>query len=286
MFALMVESLEGEPVAVRIEDGEGRVMDREIVVERGASSSREILSGLGIRPWRPPVPPVLGKLVEGGAAEQAGLASGDRIVVADGTPVEDWSEWVVFVQDRPEQPIGVVIERDGVRMHLELTPKRVEVGGQAIGRIGAYVQMPDDSFDGYRAELRYPLGEALIQAVAKTWDVSVLTLRMLGYMLVGHASVDNLSGPISIAQYAGKSVSVGFTYFLKFLAVVSISLGVLNLLPIPLLDGGHLFYFVVEALKGSPLSEQAQMLGQRIGLAILLGLMGLAFYLDIGRLLG
>jgi len=141
-------------------------------------------------------------------------------------------------------------------------------------------------YDEYRTEFRLGPVDALGASVYKTWDMSAFMLRMLGRMLVGKTSVENLSGPISIAQTAGKTASYGIVYFLKFLALVSISLGVLNLLPVPVLDGGHLFYFLVEALKGGPLSEEFQLQGQRVGMAIILALMMLAFYVDISRLLG
>ena len=155
-----------------------------------------------------------------------------------------------------------------------------------MGRIGAGVEVPEGLFDRYRAEVRYGPGEALIQAWEKTWDLSATMLRVMGRMLTGRASIENLSGPITIAQTAGQAANVGFTYFVKFLAVVSISLGVLNLFPIPVLDGGHLLFFLIEAVKGSPLSERAMEQGQRIGIAFLVGLMSLAFYVDLQRLLG
>jgi regulator of sigma E protease len=146
--------------------------------------------------------------------------------------------------------------------------------------------VPDDIYDDYRTVIRYGPVEAIGVSVSKTWDMSIFLVKMVGRMITGEASVKNLSGPISIAQTAGKSASYGFAYFVKFLALVSISLGVLNLLPIPVLDGGHLFFFLIEAIKGSPLSEQAQLQGQKIGMILLLALMALAFYVDIARLLG
>jgi regulator of sigma E protease len=177
------------------------------------------------------------------------------------------------------------VERGSEEIDLVLTPLRAEGPDGPIGRIGAAVQVSDELFDDYRTEVRLGPVEAAGAAVAKTFDMSVLMLRVIGRMLIGEASVDNLSGPISIADAAGKTASYGIDYFIKFLAVVSISLGVLNLLPIPILDGGHLLYFAIEAVKGSPLSEKAQMQGQRIGLAVLAALMTLAFYVDISRLL-
>jgi membrane-associated protease RseP (regulator of RpoE activity) len=141
-------------------------------------------------------------------------------------------------------------------------------------------------YDEYRVEVKLGPVDALTSSLRKTWDFSVLTLEVMGKMLTGQVSVDNLSGPISIADSAGKSASVGLTYFVKFLAVVSISLGILNLLPVPILDGGHLLFFLIEAVRGSPLSEEAQMQAQKVGMMLLLALMTLAFYVDINRLLG
>ncbi|MBA1332660.1 peptidase, partial [Candidatus Endoriftia persephone str. Guaymas] len=167
-----------------------------------------------------------------------------------------------------------------------LTPAKIESEGKPIGRIGASVQVPEGLMDEFQVEVSYPPVEALGKALQKSWDLSSLMLKMLGKMLIGEVSVKNLSGPISIAESAGKSASYGLVYFLKFLAVVSISLGVLNLLPVPVLDGGHLLFFLLEAVKGRPLSERFVEQGQKIGMLLLLALMGLAFYVDINRLLG
>ena len=167
-----------------------------------------------------------------------------------------------------------------------MTPARARVGDRQIGRIGAAVFQPDDFFESYFALESFGPWPALQKAALKTWGMSLLTLRVLAKMLTGKASVKNLSGPISIAQYAGQSAGIGLVAFLSFMAIVSVSLGVPNLLPIPLLDGGHLLYYLVEFVTGKPLSEQAQVIGQQVGLALLLTLMGIAFYNDIVRLLG
>jgi regulator of sigma E protease len=224
--------------------------------------------------------------VDGDPAQRAGLRPGDRLLNADGQRLESWRDWVEYVRERPGQLIRLQIERDGATLDLDLTPKSIELGEETVGRIGAGVQVPEGLQEQYRRVLRLGPLDAMNASLSKTWDLSVLMLKVLGRMLTGQASVENLSGPISIAETAGKSASYGFTHFMKFLAVVSISLGVLNLLPIPVLDGGHLMFFLVEAVKGSPLSEQAMLQGQRIGLALLLALMTLAFYVDINRLLG
>ena len=245
-----------------------------------------LMSSLGILPEKPVIPAIIGKVIKGGAAERAALQVGDKILAVDGVKVTDWLEWVDVIRQSPEQRLLIKLQRDGAVLTMELTPAAEMVDGKRIGRIGAIV---DTSFQQDRSRVAiesYSLLPALVKASDKTLDMSMMTLRILGKMLVGEASVKNLSGPISIAQYAGHSAELGVVAFLSFLAIVSISLGVLNLLPIPLLDGGHLLYYLVELVKGSPVSESVQVIGQQLGLAILLGLMGLAFYNDILRLAG
>ena len=245
-----------------------------------------LMTTLGMLPEKPVIPAIIGEVIKGGAAERAALKAGDKILEVDGVKVNDWLQWVEIIRKNPKQQLSIKLERNGTVLSGELTPAAEMVEGERIGRIGAIV---DTSFqnDHSRTALEsYSLLPALVKATGKTFDMSVMTLRILAKMLVGKASVKNLSGPISIAQYAGHSAELGLVAFLSFLAIVSISLGVLNLLPIPLLDGGHLLYYLVELIKGSPVSETVQVIGQQLGLAILLGLMGLAFYNDILRLAG
>jgi regulator of sigma E protease len=253
----------------------------------------QLYKSLGLVPWSPPLPPVVGTVLENSVAERAGLRHGDLIVSADGEDMKDWTQWVEHVRKRPGVAMQVVIERNGVRTPLQITPEAVdsEAGSEAgsekgrIGKIGVAVDVPEELRKSLQVEYRLAPLPALAAALERTYFYSKTTLKMMGYMLMGKASVENLSGPISIAQYAGQSASMGLVHFLKFLALISISLGVLNLLPIPVLDGGHLLFYGIEALKGSPVSEQAQAWFQQIGIAILVSLMGLAFILDIGRLL-
>jgi len=287
VYALVAAALTDDGARVDVTSADGDQEQRALPVEplRRMADERDLLGSLGLQPERPSLPAVLGEVVPGEAADRAGLRTGDRLIRVDGEEIPDWAWWVDYVQARPQQSLRLYYERAGEILQVDVVPARQERNGIAVGRIGAAVQMDEGSFDRYRAEVRYGPVKALGAAVKKTWDLSTLTLKVVWKMLVGEASVNNLSGPISIAQTAGKSASVGFTHFLKFLALVSVSLGVLNLLPVPVLDGGHLAYFLVEWVKGGPLSETAQLIGQRIGVAILIGLMALVLYLDLARLL-
>lgn len=243
-----------------------------------------LFPGLGLRPWSPMLPPVIGDLMPGGSAEESGLLVGDRILSADEFLIVDWMSWVKFVQEHPLQTIEVVLDRGGNEQKLDLAIGEYEQeDGSLIGRIGAGPLVPEGFFDQYRAEQRYTPLAAFPVAVDRTWAMSTLTVRMVASMISGDVSVKNISGPINIAQYAGYAASIGFTSFLNFLAVVSLSLGILNLLPIPVLDGGQIVYQLAEAIKGRPLSERAQLVGQQIGIVFLVLIMSLAFYNDLAR---
>lgn len=288
ILALLDSSLDNDALKVRVlEDGVSgkvRVLDfstPDLILER-----KNLLENLGINMMRPKIPAVIGEVTPGGAADRAGLEGGDLLLTADGEAIVDWEGWVHTVRASPETNLLVELERDGRIISTDLRPARLESNGAVIGRIGATVEYPEALFDQFNAVERYSFFAALNAALVKTWDMSLLTLRMLGKMVVGQVSVDNLSGPISIAQYAGSTAGVGFVAFAGFLALISISLGVLNLLPIPMLDGGHLFYYLIEWIKGSPVSEETQVVGQRIGIALLAVVMIVAFYNDIDRLIG
>jgi regulator of sigma E protease len=253
----------------------------------------DILQPLGFRFFRPPLPPVIGKVTPGGVAETAGLREGDRIVAIDGEQIENWTSVVTIIRDATGRELALDVARGGERMVIRLVPAEAEDRGRRIGRIGVAVKEVDFDDPGKPlwdkaalfAVVRYGPFESLHKAVEQTWETSVFSLRMMGRMITGDVSWKNLSGPVTIADYAGQSARLGLSHYVRFLALISISLGVLNLLPIPLLDGGHLMYYIVEIIKGGPVSERVMEIGQQIGLALLVMLMAFAFYNDINRLI-
>jgi len=285
LAAVVETAVEEEPIQVEVKgaDGTARVLVLTIPQEV-AQEPEQLYQKLGFRPYEPALPPVIDRVEPGSAAAAAQLKPGDLIVSADGTAIKTWKEWVEFVRTHPDVAIRTVVEREGARRDLDIKPKGVDSAEGRVGRIGAAVRMPEDMEQSMRAEYRLGLFPALGAAIDKTYGYAALTLKMIGRMVIGKAKVDNLSGPISIAQYAGQSASIGFGQFLKFLAIVSISLGVLNLLPIPVLDGGHLLFYLIEGVKGSPVSDRTLAYCQQVGMFILLCLMVLAFFLDIERL--
>jgi regulator of sigma E protease len=244
-----------------------------------------LFSGLGFQPG-PVMPAVIAELTPGMAAEQAGLKVGDLVIEANDAKIAGWEELVDFVRKHPGETIDLTVERDGERLSVPVTVGQVDDNGQTVGRIGASrpVEFAPEVVEKLVAEQRYGVLESLPRSIEKTWEVSALTVRMLVRMVVGDVSVKNISGPITIATYAGDSAQAGLSAFLSFLAVVSISLGILNLLPIPLLDGGQIVYQVAEWLKGSPLSERALVLGHQVGVLFLIVLMSFVFYNDLSRI--
>ena len=246
----------------------------------------KLLNKLGLNIVKLKLPPIIGEIEKNGPAQASGLLQNDRIIAVNSNLVDSWQEWVEIIQENPDKSLNVELLRDEALINIELRPKNYELKGKNIGRIGARPAVNDDLYSSYFALEQYSLHLAILRAFDKTWEMSVLTLKVLAKMISGDASVKNLSGPISIAKYAGQSASIGATALLTFLAIVSISLGVLNLLPIPLLDGGHLVYYVIEFFTGKPVSDSVQMTGQQIGIVLLFGLMGLALYNDFVRLLG
>ena len=227
--------------------------------------------------------PVMGEVQASGPAARAGLRAGDRVLAVDGQALNDAQalrELIrASVQGDAARPMRWTVDRDGRQVELDVLPRVHDDNGKRIGRVDAYIGRPVEMVTVQRG-----VWEGLQLGVERTWELSVLTLKMLGRMLIGEASLRNLSGPLTIADYAGQSVQQGMGYYLGFLALVSVSLGVLNLLPIPLLDGGHLLYYLTEIVLGRPLSDRAFEVGQRIGMALLAVLMTLALVNDVSRL--
>lgn len=285
-WRVLQAALQREPLALEVINARDQIstLTLDLSSYPAAEVESDVLERIGLRLYRPSLAPVLGQVVAGSAAARAGLEPGDRVTHVDDRPVATWEDLVREVRRRPEQTARLHIERGELSMTLPVTPEAVAVNGERIGRIGAAPAIPADHAERIFVHVRHGPLDSVARAAAKTWDISVFSLRMLGRMLLGQVSWKNLSGPVTIADFAGQSAQLGWIPYLTFLALISISLGVLNLLPIPPLDGGHLMFYVVEILKGSPASERAIEFGQRVGIALLLVLMAFAFYNDLTRL--
>lgn len=271
-------------VAIEVEGEDGFERTATLIV--GADRARltepgMLFESLGFRPWQPPAD--IGSVDETGAAHAAGIEPGDRITRIDGEQIVTFGDLQRVVAARPDEQVTIEFLRDGVERSASVTLGSREVDGRTSGLLGVGVVNPGDDYWYTR---QYGLLTAVSEAVAQTWASTAFTVNMLGRMITGDVSIKNISGPINIAQYAGESAGAGLDSFLRFLAIVSISLGVLNLLPIPVLDGGQIVFQTVELVKGSPLSDRAQIMGQQVGILALLLLMSFAFYNDIARLLG
>ena len=291
--SITVASLDGPRIPLTVREPDGR--ERDLILDMGTVvvddlTQGHIFSALGFQPLRPRFTPILGVVESGGPADKAGLRPGDIVLSANSEPIPDWGAWVKYVRANPGSALQMRLERGDEIVELTLTPATVTDGGLVYGRIGAGVAPLEEELERYdtkvRTKVRYGVFASVPKAFARTLETTTLTLRFLWKMVRGEMSLKNLSGPITIAQYAGDTAKVGLSNFMKFLAIVSISLGILNLLPIPVLDGGHLMYYFIELFKGRPVSEEVQFFGQRLGIAMLFGLMGLAFYNDLTRVIG
>lgn len=282
---LIERALFGEPVELQVRKADGTQQRRELDLRGVRVDPQFLFDDLGLNQYQPPAPAVLGRIVAGSAAEVAGLRTGDRVLSIDGRPITTFQELYDWVRAHPGAAPTLQVRRG--EQTLAVTPiiQSEQQGDRTIGRLGAGVDVPQGVWDNLVTEHRLSVWAAAPAAVAQTGRMSALTLKMLYRMVLGDVSVKNVTGPIQIAQFAGYTASIGLISFLSFIAIMSVSLAVLNLLPVPVLDGGHLLYFVVELVKGSPLSERAQVLGQQVGLTLLVALMGLAFYNDILRLI-
>jgi regulator of sigma E protease len=261
-----------------------RVDDPE--VRRALTEPSAMLRGIGLRFWSPPVPAEIGKVDAGGPADQAGLRPGDRVVAVDGERIEDFPALVEAISARPNRDIRIEYLREGRSAQMTFRSSADLLDGREVGRIRVQTPPPPPWPERLVTHRDYGVLEALSVASVRAWDMTVLQAKMFARMLFGQVSLKNLSGPLTIAEFAGESAQSGLTEFLGFLIVISLSLGFLNLLPIPILDGGQIVYQLAEWVRGSPLSDRVQAMGQQIGIALLLMLMGVALFNDFTRQLG
>jgi regulator of sigma E protease len=279
MSQIISTAMEGDgEIAVKVKNRDDAQTVKTLHIDTTETQNPDMLyAKLGFKLFSPNLQPIIGNVLDNGAAKSAGLKQGDLILRANETTVKNWQQWVEIIKANPNQALQILVERDGVQTTLTLTPN-------ADGKIGASVKIPENLLKSFQVHYSLSPLAAIPQAFSTTYNYSTSTLKMMGQMIVGKASLENLSGPISIAQYAGQSADMGLVHFLKFMGLISVSLGVLNLLPIPVLDGGHLFFFAIEGLKGSPVSESIQLFFQKIGIVLLGLLMSIAMFMDVGRL--
>ena len=285
-WLLLEKAVDYETVEMELVNERGEIAFRRLALNSVAEQGWEgdALDHLGIRFFRPNVPPVIGDVVKGGPAATAGLLTGDRVVAVDGQPVDLWLDFVSIVRESGGRSLHLDIRRGDETLGFDIVPESVSERGRAVGKIGVAVTEVPGSPREIRTFIRHGFVESGRLAVAETWNKAVFSLVMMGKMLVGEVSWKNLSGPVTIADYAGQSARLGLDYYLKFMALVSISLGVLNLLPIPVLDGGHLLYHMIEVVRRRPLSERSMEVAQQVGMSLLFALMAFAFFNDIARL--
>ena len=285
-WMLLQKAVDQESAELEVINEQQEIHTRRLYLQAAGEQGwqGDALERLGVGFYRPNIPAVLGQVVSGGPAALAGVQTGDHVLAIDGVAIANWFELVSKVRDSGGASRRLLIERQGQQLELVVLPDLATERGRQVGKIGVGVADSGEGRREVRTFISYSFVAAGGKALRETWDKSVFSLVMLGKMLTGEVSWRNLSGPVTIADYAGQSARLGLDYYLKFMALVSISLGVLNLLPVPVLDGGHLMYHMIEVVRRRPLSERAMEIGQRVGLSLLVTLMAFAFFNDINRL--
>jgi regulator of sigma E protease len=286
-WQLLNESFKGNAIEVQALDHDQSVHVHTLNLAKLKKDrvEEDILTSLGMEVYQPDIPARIGEVIEDSPADKAGLQTNDLVLQINQVKVAVWEDFVKEVRGKPNQALILLFERDGQKKSVTVTPEAVVENDKTIGRIGASFRVEQTSLSKLFVTTHYSPVIALIKAVEKTWDTSVFSLKMLGNMVTGQVSWKSMSGPVTIASYAGQSANMGVKVFIAFLALISISIGVLNLLPIPVLDGGHFMYYMAEFFTGKPVSQATMITGQKIGFALLGSMMILALYNDINRLI-
>ncbi len=286
-WALLNESLNRQKIEIEVIDQTGAVHLHTLDISGFSHDDVEedVLEKVGLTVYRPKMAANIGEVESDSPAAKAGLKTGDLILAVNNKQIADWESFVQEVRLHPAKQLEILIQRGAEQQHLKIIPEPADQNGETIGRIGAAFKTDQALLEKYMTVKNFSTLQSFVESVAKTWETAIFSLKMLGNMMIGNVSWKSMSGPVSIASYAGQSANMGVKVFIGFLALVSISIGVLNLLPIPILDGGHLMYYIVEFFTGKPVSEAVMIIGQRVGLFVLGWMMVLALYNDMNRLI-
>ena len=282
----LVIALQAGNVTVGVQDAQGVATARIMDVAANPASVDAATQGQGVGIWPIKVKSEISQVLPNSAAERAGLKAGDKVVAVNGQKLLGWKDWVDVIKASPGKDLSLDVQRQGQMLSLMLRPDSEDKGQQLEGKAGVAASIDNDWEAQVKTQREVGVVESLTLATAKTWNLSALTLKFLGKLIMGEASIKGISGPVSIGEMAGKSAMMGLETYIQFLAVISISLGVMNLLPIPVLDGGHLLYYIIEWVRGKPLSEHVQTMGLKIGLCIMGLFMLVAFFNDFTRIFG
>jgi len=286
-WLLLNESLKKDAIGIQVIDSAGSIHLHQLDLSKldHDDVGGDILEQLGFTIYQPSIPARIGEIIKGSPADLSNFKTGDLVLAVNNIEINDWEAFVQQIKQHPAQTIEIIVQRNAKEISLTATPEAVNMNGKLIGRIGAGSKIDQSQLDQFLVIKHFTLAEAFIKSLEKTWETSIFSLKMLGNMILGNVSWKGMSGPVTIASYAGQSANMGIKAFIGFLALVSISIGILNLLPIPILDGGHFMYYMVEFFTGKPVSEAVVNIGQRVGFFILGWVMLLALYNDMNRLI-